>query len=396
MNENEWKKQNRDKNFILFQPPETIVKPSHIIKKIYSNGLTQNQKKLHNLLLRELFQNDKNVLNSNVIKIKRKNILEFLGVKKYNELELDLSKLTRTLITLEEEIDGKIYRTRAGLISSYTMPKDLFNNEDEQNHNITIRFDTKLTETFHKIKRYIKIDINELQALKNTHSITLYEIFKRQLNNHSTAVKINFSEDDLKKYLNIEKKYKISYEFHKFVIKKVIKEINRNTNITVNYERIKESKGKYLYKFTIGQYIELTYNNFVKIMKKNGYYKSVSFLLNNKKYCWMGIDKKTGEYALDIHQKDSEILLINENILDDKIRGKKRNYYLNRETFSGEEADEIHRQLYKIFLNDKSILFTYKLFILQDFDNSKNIKSIADIDEKYWDFVEEYSQHFTK
>lgn len=392
MNKTEYTKHNRDKNLILFQPPEHINKPSHLVKKLFSNSLTTNQKKMYNFLLRELLKNDKTSLETNKILVKRKDIESFLNIKQYKELDADLDKIMGTKIYIEEEK----YKTKAVLISSYTMPKDLFDNEAD-GQNIVIRFDTKLTKTLHNIEKYIKIDLNELQALKNTHAITLYEIFKRQLNNHNTASKINLTIDELKIYLNIDlKQYTRPVDFEKYVVKKAIKEINLNTNLQIDYTRKKIRVGEYIYKFIFNQYIELSFNAFVKILRQKGYYKSVAFTLEGKNYTWQGIDTKTGEYALDITDPKAKILLINEDISRDKILGKKRNYFDNKETLTREEAEEIYTKLYNSFLNDKPFIFIYKLFILNDFDASQNIKSISEIEETAWDFVEEYTQYFTK
>jgi plasmid replication initiation protein len=391
MDKKEWTLKNKKKNLILWQPPTAIRKPSHLIKQVYSNLLTTNQKKLYNFLLRELLKNDKNTLETNRILVKRKSIAEFLQVKKYHDLDSDLYKIMRTVINVEDEK----HRTRATLISSYTMPKDLFDDEAD-GQNIVIRFDTKLTKTFKEIENYITMNFNELQALTNTHAVSLYEIFKRGLNGYESQ-RLNLSAIDLRKFLNIEdNQYSAPYDFEKYVIKKAIKEINLNTDIDITYERIKVAKGEYEYKFRFNQYIEMTPNAFSQVLREKGYYKSIQFTLNDKEYRWQGIDKKTGEYALDIYDKSCEILLIDARISDDKILGVKRNYYDNKETISGEKAEEIYNTLYDIFLTDKAYIFIYKLFILENFDTSKNIKSLEDIPEQYWDFIEEYVQFFTK
>ena len=391
MDKKEWTLKNKKKNLILWQPPTAIRKPSHLIKQVYSNLLTTNQKKLYNFLLRELLKNDKNTLETNRILVKRKSIAEFLQIKKYHDLDSDLYKIMRTVINVEDEK----HRTRATLISSYTMPKDLFDDEAD-GQNIVIRFDTKLTKTFKEIENYITMNFNELQALTNTHAVSLYEIFKRGLNGYESQ-RLNLSAIDLRKFLNIEdNQYPRPIDFEKYVIKKAIKEINLNTDIDITYERIKVAKGEYEYKFRFNQYIEMTPNAFSQILREKGYYKSIQFTLNDKEYRWQGIDKKTGEYALDIYDKSCEILLIDARISDDKILGVKRNYYDNKETISGEKAEEIYNTLYDIFLTDKAYIFIYKLFILENFDTSKNIKSLEDIPEQYWDFIEEYVQFFTK
>jgi len=387
MNKEQWHKANKGLDIVLLQPEHTINKPSHLIKQLLSNSLTTNQKKLYNLLIRKLLDNKKDILEINRITIKRKEINQFLKISKYQELEQDLARLQRTVITVEDEK----YSTRSVLISSFSMPKDLFDKEAD-GLNIIVRFDTKLTETFREIKSYANLHIYELQALKNTHSISLYEIFKKQLNHHNTAAKINFTEVELKQFLNIDtKQYKRSIDFHNYVIKKAINEINSNTLLDINYKRIKIKKGEYQYNFIFSQYIELTLNNFTQILKKLAYYKSIIFSLDNVNYTFEKVFKdKT------LKNEDQHILLINYDIANKKDLGEKQNYFNNSETLPKEDSEIIYKKLYDIFLVQKSICFIYQFFILKDFTPDKIIKSIGDIEEEYWDFTQEYSQHFTK
>jgi len=390
MKQKDWKNNNRKLNVILLQPENQINKPSHLVKQVYSNSLTANQKKTYNFLIRELLKNDKEILESNKIKVKRKEIENFLKVTKYNDLYSDLDKLIKTIITIED----KKTRARSGLISGYIMPKDPFD-DDADNQYIHIEFNSKLTKTFHKIEKYIKINIHELRSLKHTHSITLYEILKRQLNNHSNLCKINLTEHELRIYLNIEKnKYSKPSDFHLYVVKRAVKEIQLKTLIELNYERIKITKGVYQYNFSFSQYIDLSLAQFISKLKSLSYYKSITFTIDNINYRFQAVDKD-GNYAKDINALDIKILLIKENTTKDKIEGIRRNYFKSKEILSKEESQKIYQNVYDIYLKGNGYIFVYKYFILQDL-YVENIKKLDDIPEEYQINCLKYSKQFEK
>ena len=386
MNKEKWLEKNQDKNVILFQEDNKIYKPSHMIKQVYSNALTTNQKKIYNFLVKELLKSSISVLDNNKIRVRRKDIEDFLQIKKYKELYIDLDKLIKTIITIEEPD----LVARSGLISGYIMPKDKYDKEADNQH-IQIEFNSKLTETFHKIERYIKMDIEELQALNNTHAITLYEIFKRQMNGHSTLCKLNLTTNELRKYLNIsDKNYSSATDFNRYVIKKAIDEINKKTSISVEYKRVKLSKGVYQYNFSFSQIMDISLTQFIDTLKELAYYKSVNFVLDNKSYRFQAVNSY-GDYARDISAKDTKILLI--DTARDKIDTEKRNYFIHSETLEKEEALKIYNKLYKKYLKEKAFVFIYNFFIVKNLDKD-NIKNISDIDEKFLDFVVEFASKF--
>lgn len=387
MNKKTWKANNKDLDLLLVQPADTFNKPSHLIKQVYDNSLTINQKKLYNLLLRKLLDNKKEILEVNEIIIKRKDINEFLEIKKYHNLEQDLTRLQKTIII----IDDKEHYTKSVLISSFTMPKDLHNKIGGQN--IIIRFDTKLTQTFRDIAKYVKLPMEELQALNNTHSITLYEIFKRQLNKHSSKCKLNLSEQQLRDYLNIDKdKYPKPSDFKRYVVDRPINEINTYTKLDIAYTRVKISKGVYQYNFIFSQKIQLTFSDFISRLRKLSYANSIDFTFKKKLLSYQSIDE-LGDYSLDVDDKDTKILLINKTIENEKDLMIKRSSSNNRETFTDDEAGIINHKIYELFLKDGSLVFIYKFFVLNNLDI--NIKSEKEIPDEFNEFLRNLRKKFS-
>jgi hypothetical protein len=396
MTKEQWEKQNKGKDLVLSQPEHTINKPSHLIKQVYDNSLTVTQKKVYNYLIRTLLDNPKDILNSNEIKLHNQDLEKFLKKKQYKskEIEEDLKKLQKTIISID---DGE-YRTKSVLISSYTMPRDLFDNNIDGT--LTIRFDTKLTKTLHEIKRYAALSINELSVLQNVHSVTYYEIFKRQLNKYNTRGKLNLTEEQLREFLNIpEEQYRGRNgpdNFHKKVVKLPLEEIHLNTSIDVSYERVKLSPGKYQYNFIFSQYVELTLSQFVQLLKEKSHYYDTNFKYKGKRYGFEKVYKlESLPKGMKEHKENIEgWLLVNRDIQEKKDLGESQSYFNNRETLTRDESDEVYSALYDMFLKEKSHVFLYKFFILNDLD--QEIESINNIPPEVFEKVNELVQVFTR
>ena len=134
MKQEQWQQKNKQKPIELYQPEDGINKPSHLIKQVYDDSLTTNQKQLYNLLLRTLLDPSIKKDEPNKIKLKTKDIEKVLGMKKYKELKDDLRKLMKTII----KISDNEFEAESVLISSYKMPKDLLNQDIEGN--LTVNF----------------------------------------------------------------------------------------------------------------------------------------------------------------------------------------------------------------------------------------------------------------
>ena len=380
MEQPEWKDKNKDKDIVLYQPNNGLNKPSKLIRTMYSNSLTSKQKHTYNFFLRELLITkkseliiDKN-LGSNEISFKLKDLQNHLGIKKYHDLEKDLTKLQTTLIKIFEEDSY----TQATLLSSFTLPKE--NNELNE---VVIRFDTRYTKVLHNIPAYIFLPYKELEKLKNTHSITYYEMFKRQLNKYEHTISIKFTEEELRALLNIDKKqYPTPNKFKLWCVDKPLEQINAYTSVSVSYERIKVSKGVYSFKFNASQSLELTFNQFVNKFKKYCMDKDITFSYKKKKYY----------YSEHFENNNVSILLTDLNIEENK-NVKSKTQYKNNETLNKNEAEEIHYFIYDNFI-DNNITFMYSLIFNKNIDSS--LIELMDIETKDMDIVLEELEHFKR
>jgi len=363
-------------NPYLLQEPESFNKPSQLIKQLVDTPLTTKQKKMYSFFLRELLQQEN---GSNEIKTTVHDLCKFLGTED-RHIKPDLRKLAKATIIIEEE--GK-YVTEAQLISSHTMPKEQKGLEEFRT--LTIRFDTRLTEVLKEIYSYAKLDLTVLKKLKNTNAITLYEIFKRRLGKR-TAGKLNLSEHDMRKYLNLENKYKDNRDFNKN-LKKWIQEIEHNSNMSITMER-KKYQGNNIYHFIISDFLAMPFNDFKKKILSIGKIEELVFTLNKKRY----IFAKHGE---DSSYNLEDFLIADYDKwktygTEEHLKHFKKNFTLNKK-----EAEEIWQYLYNQFL-DNEYIFIYRFFIINDLDKEYKSISEIEIDEIIADKIDEYFSHFSR
>jgi len=86
---------------------------------------------------------------------------------------------------------------------------------------------------------FTRFNIQNIKPLTSTYAIRIYELCKRFYKDSShTEIAI----DELKKILQIEDKYKQISDFRKRVLEVAKKQINKNTDLEIDYQLIKEGK----------------------------------------------------------------------------------------------------------------------------------------------------------
>lgn len=354
---------NNQDEAILKQEHGRLNKPHLLIKISQNRELTARDKKVYNIFLRELLNQNLKEIKTNEIRLSISQVSKLLGVTTRNKLYDSIENLMNTIITFEEDYTQdwsekmpKLMKTRAVMISSYSRPVESlleYDNEDpKDNNNLVIRFDTRLTsKIIEHHKYYAKLDLLDLTALKVSHSLTLYELFITALGKN-TYQKKNLTEEQIRGYLHLKDKYHELKEFNNKVIKKSINEINKKTKITVSYERTKENKIN-IYRFKINLDIKHTFNRFRATIINNEVYRN-----NRLKY-------KNVEYVLtkDMDDKKAQYLITNA-----------RTY----KTIQKEKAEEIWGFMYELLSKD-STEFAYKFIIYKDLDlNDFNRSSLSD------------------
>ena len=101
-------------------------------------------------------------------------------------------------------------------------------------------------------KLFTKFNIQNIKPLTSIYAIRIYELCKRF---HKENRIKEISIDELKKILQIENKYKQISDFRKRVLEVAKKQINKNTDLEVDYELIKEGKKFTKVRFDVKQLI---------------------------------------------------------------------------------------------------------------------------------------------
>lgn len=224
---------NKSKQTLLFQETNTFNKPTILINVVKSKYLTLKDKKIYNVLLRQLINQKEEIIRTGTIKTSISQICYELGIKNRNEVPETLEKLRKTDISFNTKFEGQEIKFDTSLIVGQGVYK---RNEES----VIIEFSSILTnEVLQHYKRYAKLDIEEINRLKIGHSMTLYELIKGKLYTYNYQ-KQNYTEKELRKYLNLEDKYKDIKTFNKNVVKKMINDISEHTELTITL--LKQSK----------------------------------------------------------------------------------------------------------------------------------------------------------
>ena len=101
-------------------------------------------------------------------------------------------------------------------------------------------------------KRFTSYFLSNVANMKSAYSMRIYEISIMHLN-ASAVQKTVFTKTikDLKYYLDVGDKYKRMHNFKARVLEPSKKEINKHSDIKINYEVIKQGKSPYEIKFTV-------------------------------------------------------------------------------------------------------------------------------------------------
>jgi len=346
---------NKENEPILKQEIEKFNKPHILVKIALDKALTTRDKKIYNIFIRELLMLNLKQFKTNVINLSITKISQLLGVTTRTELYKSLDKLRNTDISFENEA----IITFPKMISSYTRAKN------NQKDSLRILFDTDLTDTILKYgNRYAKLDIADINSLKITHSITLYELFIRSLGTY-TNQKLHYTEQELRKYLHLQDKYLDIKLFNQKVVKNSIFELNNKTKLKVTYKRVKENDIN-IYKFHIKQELVYNFSKFKKTILSNEYYQDIVFKYKNTSYA----------FYKDLEDKKPQYLIVNART--DK-------------TIVREKAEEIWTYMYEL-LNKSDKEFIYKFITYRDLD-LKDYNS-NDLDENDSDELELFRENY--
>ena len=131
------------------------------------------------------------------------------------------------------------------------------------NGNVNLKFNQEIANFFDFKTGYTALELLEIGNLQSFYAMRYYGFAKSKIGYKSTKGNeknlwwFEFTEAELRKLFDLDKnKYKVRMDFVKKVIINPCEEINEKTNIHIDLEYIKISKGNYKWRFNCSEKIE--------------------------------------------------------------------------------------------------------------------------------------------
>ena len=103
---------------------------------------------------------------------------------------------------------------------------------------VAVSFHPKLIEYYLQLQQYTKYRLKNITDLNSEYSLKLYEILKQ----YEKVGERIYDLEELKKFLGVEKQYDRYYNLKKRILLVTQKEINEKTDISFEFEEIKEGR----------------------------------------------------------------------------------------------------------------------------------------------------------
>lgn len=201
-----------------------IVKSNQLIQARYELSLNEQK-----IILYAASKIDRELNNFNYIELDINDFTDLLETKgkRYDEIRETVRELRTKEIIINT--DEKEFIT--GWLSSITFYKNT--------GKIKLRFDDDLIPFLLQLKeRFTRYQLKNILNLKSKYSIRLYELMKQ----YEFRKQKEFKLEELKKILFIEDKYDRVYDLEKYILKVAKQEINKHTDINIDYEKIKTGR----------------------------------------------------------------------------------------------------------------------------------------------------------
>lgn len=360
---------------------------SHLAKKKLNNFqinftkfLTKKEKSIL-LLFRDNF-------HSRYIEIPKSTLLEKSIYSNIEELENlifhDLIKLKDKNIILYYNSNPISYIT---IISSFYIDEDF----------ISFTLSQEFYSSFNRNSFFNKLNLNYILNFRERYTHLLYQKFILAGNNEFVI-----EVEKLKSIFNLkDKNYTRFFDFEKNILFPIIDDINENSNLKVNYEKIRSSehknskilKLKFIINFNFESNFDINY--FFKLIKEKIVNIDIVFKELNKALIIEGADyvQERINYILQINPNNFEDFLL--KIL--KMEEYKKDLIIFEKSQKFSSLFELHKFILKVIkeLNSKnisinfeviSVQFLAKIFFLKD-------DQVLQYHEKNYSFYLEYKKN---
>ncbi len=198
--------------------------PNDFVEAIYS--LSVDAKKLFLSLCLHL--NSKNEIRVHISEVERE-----VGIKLEHLNQRHLKKLIKEIMSKIIEIKDIENRNKWKLVA---LVKEVDYNEGI----VTAEISKTLLPYFQLAQErlFTRFNIQNIKPLTSIHAIRMYELAKQFDDTGWRVIEL----DELRKMLQLNGKYKDNKDFRKWVLDVAKKQINKNTDINIDYELIKEGR----------------------------------------------------------------------------------------------------------------------------------------------------------
>lgn len=207
----------------------SIYKESATISIFTNSKLNIVDRKLYNILI-WVVKNGKKENNERRYTVPLHNIQDMMSEEnvRLTKLKDSLKNLNKTTVEYNVLKKDKEVEWMSTVMLSYARIKDNI---------IEFEFPLPIEESIFNPRMYAEIDLRIVKQLNNKYSLALYEVLKDYANSPKIP---EISFDDLKKTLDVkEESYKKMNMFKGKILEPSIEEINKNTDIELDYEIIR-------------------------------------------------------------------------------------------------------------------------------------------------------------
>ena len=295
-----------------------IIK-SNILIKSYMSHMTVTEYKIFNHMIRMIGFEDKNLRTTNieVVDINCNALNRSTCNALYGEIKYNFSKSL-----LKKDFGIPLEKNQIDMYN-------IFSNIKTKDGSIDVCLNADLEkflvdDAFLKEYGYTTLDAEILNSLNSFSSMRIYEIMKSSGN----IKEFTFTIEEIKKMLGIENKYKKFNGFKEKVLEYSLKDINKNSDINLDYEFIKIGRS----------YISIKMK---KKVKKNFKTKNIFKIPS------VNIDEKIVKAAIE--KENTENFIVND--ICKKFSNIASDYPLDRELIRGLLKEFGEESIYK-YLND--------------------------------------------
>ena len=200
-----------------------VVKHNDLIEAKYKLNLVEQK-----IILYTVSQLDRDENNFKLVKVKISDIAELIGneIHRYTEFK----KIANDLMDKKVVLSSRPNLDMRWLASSEYIGEGI----------IELEFSEKLIPYLLQLKqRFTRYEIKNILSMKSSYSVRIYELMKQ----YENIGKREFELTEFNRCLGLkEDEYSRIYDFERFVLKVAKEEINRDTDLIIDYEKMRKGR----------------------------------------------------------------------------------------------------------------------------------------------------------